>query len=137
MRPGAQAIHYHFRLHVNQQGGIQRALQLAQLGVESHRLGRGAGETVQNEAIGGIGLGKALGHQANNHVIGHQIAGIHILLSLKAQLCAFLYRSAQHVASRNVGKPVLLDEFGRLRALASARSAQQHNVHWQFLSGSI
>ncbi len=41
------------------------------------------GTPVQNEAPGAVGLGQTVSHNANNHRIRHQLAGVHIGFGLQ------------------------------------------------------
>ena len=48
------------------------------------RLGDGAGHTVQNVAAGAVRLLQTLADDADDDVIGHQLAGVHVRLGLQA-----------------------------------------------------
>ena len=67
---------------IDEQSGIQRALQLGQHGVKSHSLRGGTRETVQDDALLGVRLLDALLHQIDDQIIGNQLAGVHEALAL-------------------------------------------------------
>ena len=113
-------------VNINEQGGIERALETDQHVVEGHSLGRGARETVENEALLAVGLAQALVHEVDDQAIGNQVARIHVALGLFAELGLVLYRSAQDVARGNMGRGEFLNQLGGLRTLAGARGAQQN-----------
>ena len=52
--------------------------------VQGLGLGQGAGHAVQDKALGTVGLLQPLGHDADDHGIGDQLACVHIGLGLKA-----------------------------------------------------
>src|SRR3972149_71472 len=66
-----------------------------------------------------------LSDHADDNLVGHEGARVHILLRGAAQLAAGRHRLAQHVAGREVEPAAALGEDPRLRALARARRAQQ------------
>ena len=51
---------------------------LSKLGVEGNGLSRSAGEAVEDEAHIGVGLLQAVDDQADDNVVGHELASIHI-----------------------------------------------------------
>src|SRR5579871_669268 len=61
-----------------------------------------AGETIEQIAVGAIGLLQPLLHQADDDVVGHQAAGVHDGLGGDAEGRARLHRRAQHLAGRNL-----------------------------------
>ena len=72
---------------------------------------------------------QALGHQADNDVVGHELAGVHVGLGLLAQRRAGFDGRTQHVPRRDVRRGELFNQLGRLRALPGTRRPQQHDVH--------
>ena len=127
-----EALDDHLGVHVHEQRRVERTTQLGQLRIERDRLSGRAREAVKDEALLGVRILQTLGHQADDDVVRHKIAGIHVGLRLLAQLGARLHRRAQHVARRNVRRPELLHQLGGLRALAGARRSQQHDIHEWF-----
>ena len=107
---------------------VERPTGVRQHRVERLRLLERARKAVEQEAARGIGLGQPLADDADDHVVGHELAGVHVLLRREAELGARLQRGAQHVAGRDVRHA----EGGRdalgLRAFAGPRRTEQHDV---------
>lgn len=61
------------------------------------------------------------------HLHGHQLALLHDLLALLAQLAATLDLVAQQVTSRQVAVAILLHDLGALGALATAWASQHED----------
>ena len=98
--------------------------RLVQSLVERLGLRDGAGEAVHQEALGRVGLLQAVLDDADHHAVGHQLAGVHVLLGLQAHLGLVLDRRAQDVAGGDVGDAVFGHDAAGLGALAGARAAQ-------------
>ena len=126
---GGQALDDDLGLDIDEQGGRQRTLHLAELGVEGHGLLHRAGEAVKDVALLAIRVRQAVLDDADDDFVGHQLALIHVFLGLQTHLRARGDGRAQHVARGDVGGAELLDELGGLRTLAGARGAQQNYVH--------
>ena len=90
-----QALDDDLEVDIDEQSGVQRALQLGQHGVKSHSLRGGTRETVQDDALLGVRLLDALLHQIDDQIIGNQLAGIHEALGLNAQGSLILNGSAK------------------------------------------
>ena len=90
--------------------------------------GHGARKAVEQEAVAGLVGVHPLGDHARDQVVGHQIAPVHVLLGLPAELRLLLHRPAQDVAGGVVGKVEVLPEARGLGALAGARRAEQDEV---------
>ena len=71
-------------------------------------LGDGAGHAVQNIAIGAIGLLPALIDDADDNLIRHQLACVHVLLGLQAGGSAVFHGCTQNVTRRD-GRDIQLD----------------------------
>ncbi|MNP30027.1 hypothetical protein D3C76_1230820 [compost metagenome] len=97
--------------------------------LQGFSLGDGARETVEEEAVGAIGLGDALLDQVDDQVIGNQATGVHHALGLQAQLGAGLDRCAQHVAGGNLRNAELLGDETGLSTFAGTRGPQQNHAH--------
>ena len=87
------------------------------------RLGDGAGHPVQNIAVGTVGLLQTLLDDADDDFIGHQAAGVHVLLGTKARGRTVFDGGAEDVAGGNGGHVELFLENIRLSALPGTRSA--------------
>ena len=87
-----------------------------------------AGEAVEQEAFAGVLLADALADHAEDHLVGDQLAGVHVLLRLLAQLRALGYLGAQHVARGDVGQGEIRLQALGLSALAGAGGTQQYEI---------
>ena len=108
-------------VNVDEQRRVQRTTQLGQLGVKRDRLRGRAREAVEDEALLGVRILQALGDQADDDIVGHEVARVHERLRLLPQRRAGLYGSAQHVARGDVRRAELFNQLGRLRTLTSTR----------------
>ncbi len=93
------------------------------------RLGNGARETVQQEAVGAIRLGNTLFDQADDDVVRDELTCVHHGFGLEAQLGARLDRGTQHVAGGDLRNTVFFHDELSLSTLAGTRSPQQNNAH--------
>ena len=84
--------------YFDQQRGRQVALEALQRVAQSVGLLLVAGEAVQQEAVPGVAVGHALGDHAHDHLVRHQVAGVHVALGLASQLGAVGHLRAQDVA---------------------------------------
>ena len=84
-------------------------------------LGDGAGHPVQDIAVGAVGLGQPLHHDADDHSVRDQLASVHIALGLEPHGRAVLHGRAQDVPGGDGGDAQLLTEDRRLGALSGAR----------------
>ena len=91
--------------------------------LQSLGLGDRAGHAVQDEAGLAVVLGQALGDDADDHLVGDQLAGVHVLLGLQAHRRAVLHGGPEDVASGDGGDVQLLVQDLSLGALAGARRA--------------
>ncbi len=97
----------------------------------------GAGITVEQEAVlAHVGLGQALRDHPEHHVVGQQLAGIHVLLGLSTEVGARQHGLAQHLARGDVRCVVVLRQRVRLRALAGALPAEHDEAHHYFRNPS-
>ena len=62
----------------------------------------GAGEAVQQETVGGIVLAQSVTHHVGSHGGWNQLAGIHVLLRLLAQVGALGDVGAEKITGRDV-----------------------------------
>ena len=100
--------------------------------LQSFGLGDGAGHPVQNIALGAVGFCHPLHHDADDDLVGDQLARVHIGLSLLAHLSALLDGGTEHI-SRGDGRDIkLLTDDGRLGAFAGPRRAQENQFHQRF-----
>ena len=86
-------------------------------------LGDGAGHPVQNVAIGAVRLLQTLADDADDDLIGHQLACVHVLLGLQAGGSSVLHSCTQDITGRDGGNTQRLLDNVRLCALAGTRSA--------------
>src|SRR5262249_39208407 len=87
-----------------------------------------AREAVEDEAVGRLLLLEPLGDDADDHLVRHQVAAIHVLLCLLADLRALLDRGAQDVAGGVVGQPEVLLQPLALGSLAAAGRPQGDQI---------
>src|SRR5699024_9979855 len=62
----------------------------------------GAGETIQEETLGGVGLGQTGLNHAGGDIGGHQLAGINVLLGLDAERGALADVGAEQISGGDV-----------------------------------
>ena len=125
---GAAAAHAFddgFEGHIN----FQYVVQFDAGSLHGIGLGNGAGETVEEETLGAVGLGNALFDQIDDQLIADQGASLHHGIGLQAQWGTCLDCCAEHIAGRDLRDAVLLADEGGLRALSGARRAQQNQSH--------
>ena len=65
---------------------------------------------------------------ADDHLVGHEVAAVHELLGLPAELGALLDRGAQHVARGDVGQAEVLVQALGLGALAGPGRAEEDEI---------
>ena len=111
--PAAEPPHDLLVGDVDQDRRGQLAAEALELGVERLRLAAGAGKPVEDEAVGGLLALDALRDHADDHLVGHEVAAVHVLLRLAPDLGLVAHRRAKDVARRVVGQPEI--------ALAGAR----------------
>ena len=92
-------------------------------------LADGAGHPVQNEAALAVRLPDALFHHADDHIIGDQLARVHIALGLQTHRSSLLNGGTEHVAGGDSGDSQLCAEDLRLGAFSRAGGAQQDQLH--------
>jgi len=93
--------------------------------VQAARLLNSAGEAVEDEAFLAVVLQNPVLDDADDNFVGHQPAAVHDCLRLQANLRASCHRLPEHVARGEAGRVHLLHDLRRLRALASARGAEE------------
>ncbi len=103
--------------------------ELDALGLQ-HRLGgiglhERARETVEDEALGAIGLIDSLGDDGIDDLVGDQIAGVHDSLGALADFRAGLNGGTQHVTRGKLRNAMLLHDPLGLGPLPRARRPQQ------------
>ena len=106
-----------------ERGGDRAPVLLERL-VERLGLDDGAREAVEQEAVARVVLLEALDDDPDDHVVGHELAGVHEALGLGAQRAAVLDGQAQDVAGRDVREAELVADALGLRALAGAGRAR-------------
>ncbi len=101
----------------------------SQLPVKRSGLGDAAGEAVQQEPVGAVGLGQPLQHHRDDDVVGDQLAGVQVGLGHLAQRGAVGHIGPQDVAGGHVHQLEPVSDPVRLGSLARPRRTQQHNPH--------
>ena len=89
----------------------------------------GAWETVEQATVGAIRLGDALFDQADDQLVGDQLAGIHDFFQLQAQGRAGLDRRTQHVTGGNLWNTELFGDELCLSTFTGPGSSQQNYAH--------
>ena len=102
--------------------GLQHAVQGLRL---RHR----AGEAVEQEASAAIGAGDPLPDHVDHHLVGHQLAAVHVLLGLHPQLGSSLDVVPEDVAGRDLRDAVVPGEEVGLCPLATAGRPEEQQVH--------
>src|SRR5699024_5680587 len=90
----------------------------------------GAGETIQEETLGGVGLGQTGLDHAGGDIGGHQLAGINVLLGLDAERGALADVGAEQISGGDVRDAELLREDGCLGALAGTGGTKENESHY-------
>src|SRR6266536_1818545 len=118
------------QLHHRRQGRTARGeLPVQRLGLR-HR----AREAVEHEVLGAVRLGQALGGHGDHHLVGQQLASLHVDARGPAQLGASIDVCPQQLAGVHVGAAKPGREPPALGALAGYRRAQQDHPHLDSLS---
>src|SRR5262245_54564389 len=102
--------------------------QAGHLRVQGLGLRESAREAVEDESVGGLVALQPLGDHADDHLVRDQIAAVHVLLGLPADLGSLLDRGAQDVARRVVGQPEVLLKALPLGSLAAPRRPEQDQI---------
>jgi hypothetical protein len=106
--PAAEAPHDLVVRDVDQERRGQAATELAHLRVECLGLAGGTREAVEDEPVARLLLGDAVGDQPHHHLVRDQVASVHVLLCLPAELGAVAHRRAQDVPGGVVGQAEIL-----------------------------
>ena len=99
------------------------------MGLKGPDLVQGAGEAVEQPAVGGVGPVETIGDDPLGELVGDVVAGGHDGADLLAQLGALLDVRAEDVAGGDGGDAVVRGDADGLRALARARSAHDEQSH--------
>src|SRR5262245_27595006 len=102
--------------------------KLGHLRIERLGLGRRPREAVEDEAVARLAARHSLGDQADHDFVGDEVAPIHVVLRLAAQLGAVPDRGAKDVPGRVVGQAEVLLETLSLGSLARSRWAKQDEI---------
>ena len=92
------AVNDGFVRHLDGQGGVHIGK-----GLHGFGLGHGAGEAIEDGALLTVVGGQLFLHQADDQIIGHQLAAVHIGFCLSAQFCALGDGLAQKVSRGDHG----------------------------------
>ena len=93
------------------------------------RLSDGAGHPVQNVAVGTVGLLQAVVDDADDDLIRHQLACVHILLGLQTCGRAVFHGGTQNVACGDRGDLQLLLQNLCLSTLTGTRCSKHNYFH--------
>jgi hypothetical protein len=72
---------------------------------------------------------EALAHHPQDHLVGHQLAGVHVAPGLRPSGVPCAHRVPQHVARGDLRDAQPLGQQGALRALSGTRGAEENQVH--------
>ncbi len=126
--PAAEPPHQLLVGHLDQQHRGDPPAHLRELLVERFGLRHRAREAVEDEPVPRVLLPEALGRHRHDQVVGHELAGVHVLLGLLAELGPLLHVRPQHVAGGDVGQLEVRTQAVGLRSLARAGRAEQDQV---------
>src|SRR3954449_5998774 len=111
------------------QDDVERCAAVEQQVVERLRLRDVAGEAVEQEALAGVVLLEPGDDHPDRDLVGHEIAGVHELLGLLAELRALADVRAEDVTGRDLRDPeVGGDELG-LRPLSRSGGPDEDQTH--------
>ena len=86
-------------------------------------------KAVQDKALLAVRLTETLAHNADRHLIGDELARVHIGLCLFAEWRALFHGFTKHIARGDMQDTVAFYEICRLCALAGTRWTHQNDVH--------
>src|SRR5699024_4186233 len=127
---GEHSLHDDVLRHVELHDAVQIQAKALQDALELVGLGNGARETVEEETGLRVVLLQTRLDHADGHVVGHQVAGVHVGLGLEAQRRALADVRAEQIAGGNVGDAELLGENGGLGALAGTGGTKENESHY-------
>jgi len=114
---------------LEQQHVVELDAVLVQRVFEGFGLGNRPREAVQHPTIECVFHRQALAHHANDDLVGHQVAIVHVLLGFDAHRCAGLDRGPEHVPGRDVGNVVAFDEACGLGAFSGPGGSDEDHAH--------
>jgi hypothetical protein len=92
-------------------------------------LGQSAGVTIQNESLGPVVPGKALGDQVIDHLVGNQMPLIHMESSFTAGGSTVAHRLPQQITSADMlGTQPLAQNLG-LGSFATSGRSEENETH--------
>ena len=98
-------------------------------GVQRDRLGHGSRESIEEDALGGVGLVEAALDHADHQVVGHQPAGVHDRLGLTAERRVVSDLVAQHVPGGDMRDAEAHRHARRLGSLAAPGRPEHQRNH--------
>ena len=101
----------------------QRAVDIDTCLLKRFGLRDGSGHTVEDIAVFAVGLGKALVNDADNDIVGNELAAFHIRLSLQTYGRAVFHGSTEDIAGRNGGDREHAAQYLSLSTFTCAGSA--------------
>ena len=109
----------------------ERRAHLGEHVVEDLGLRDVAREAVEQEAVAGVVLVEPLLDHRDRHLVGYQVAGVHVPLGLVAQRGAVGHVRSEDVPGRDLGHRQVGSEELSLGALASAGRTHQDQSHYR------
>ena len=114
--------------HLEEDHAVQLETPGVEQALERLRLGDRPREPVEHPAPRRVGLPEALVDEADDDVVGHQRAPVHVPLGFEPQARLLLGRLAEHLTGGHVGNGPLRGEPPGLRALAGAGRPQEDDA---------
>ena len=88
-----------------------------------------AREAIEDKALLTVRLTETLADNADRHLVGDELARVHVGLCLFAERSALFYGFTKHIARGDMQNTVAFYEICRLCALAGTRRPHQNDVH--------
>src|SRR6056297_4357093 len=126
--PAEDTLHKGFVIDLHLYDRVEGLAVPGQKIAERVGLGQRAGKSVEDDAVAGVALEFFL-DQADDDLVGDQLAGIHDRRDLVAHFRPRRARLPKHVACRELDHPASLDQNARLRPLTGPRRAEKYDVH--------
>src|SRR5688500_4207332 len=115
--------------YLEEENGPHLAAELAQDALEPLRLRHGANDTVEDDTARHLRPLERVLHDAEDNVVGHKRAAIHVRLGGFPHRRAFPHRGAQHIPRCNLRNPEALRNRLGLGSLAGAGRPEENEDH--------
>ena len=96
---------------------------------KTFRLGHGPRKAIEHEAIVRVISLQGFTDDSEDHLVGHQLAGIHEALRLAPHPCSFPARMPQDISGGETGDTEKVFEDLSLCSLSRTRRAHQYDSH--------